>query len=837
MGATRVTGLPEPITSLIGREPELAELARLLAAPAVRLLTLVGPGGVGKTRLALRAASMAERHFDDGVCFVDLSPVNDPASIAAAVAQALDCEIDPHRPLIDSLIDEIAPQHLLLVLDNFEHLLPAAPFVSFLLVSCPTLVVLATSRERLGLYGEQLFPVEPLLLPDLTGPLTVEQIGSSPAVRLFVERARAVRPTFALSEANAGDVAAVCALLDGLPLAIELAAARSAVLSPKALRARLAAATPGTRDLLRVGGHGLPERHQTIDGTIAWSYTQLTPDEQFLLCRLSVFAGSFSLEAAEAVARPRDEVRNGSAPPFPSVLDMLTSLLDKHLIRIVSGPDDEPRFGMLETIRQFCQEQLQQHGEEAAARWAQARYVLSLVERAEPDLAAGRFSTWMPLLDAEAANIRAALIWCLEQGAIGCEMALRICKGAWNYWKASGAWVEHRDRLQRLIALGCDTNPALLAEMLLLYGHILLQGNPIEAQRHYERGLELYRLLGDRRGEARALSGLGIASSDMGAHEQALESLRAARELFESLNDSAGIALVEHYLGFVAMKQGELATAAKRIGAALSQWRALGRGDSAIFALIDLARIGRMQGHLKPAQVLLERAQEENATVGSKEVAGYIVLELGQIALLSNDRAGALSHFIEALRLLRQGGFQDYFTAAAIEGIAHVACLEGDAASAIRLIAAATAWRQSTRIVATEADQQQIQGILESAKRSVGEEAFNSHWLIGETLSLDDAIAIAFSIVVAPPAEQKAAEPTTLPEDLRRLSPREREVLCLIASGLKDREIAAELGISVRTVTTIVGHILNKLVNHGQNRAAAAAYATAHRLCPPPSLG
>jgi DNA-binding NarL/FixJ family response regulator len=292
------------------------------------------------------------------------------------------------------------------------------------------------------------------------------------------------------------------------------------------------------------------------------------------------------------------------------------------------------------------------------------------------------------------------------------------------------------------------------------------------------------------------------------------------------------MALVDHYLGFVAMKQGQWSAAAQMTSAALSRWRALGRGDSAIFALVDLARIERLQGRLKAARVLLEQAEQENIAVASKEVTGYIALELGQVALLSNDRGAALSHFIHALQRFRQCGFQDYFTAAAIEGIAHVAALAGDMVSAIRLIAAAAAWRQSTRIVATGFDQQQLDRILETARRRIGEEEYLSHWLVGETLSLDDAVAIAFSLVVTP-SETKTKEPSAFPEDLRRLSPREREVLCLIAGGLKDREIAGELGISVRTVTTIVGHILNKLITHGQNRAAAAAYATAHGFCSP----
>jgi non-specific serine/threonine protein kinase len=712
--------------------------------------------------------------------------------------------------------------------------------------------VLATSRERLGIYGEQVFPVEPLRLPDLEHSPSVEDIFSSPAVRLFVDRARAARPSFVATATNAMDIALVCLLLDGLPLAIELAAARVAVLSPRALRTRLVEAPSLAGEMLASGGHGRPERHQTVYGAIAWSYAQLTPEERALLCRLAVFAGSFSFEAAEAVAgslgasrfqllasRERfvgPEARHAEIAQSPfsasSVLDLLTSLLDKHLIRRVAGTEDEPRFTMLETIRQFGLEQLRLTGEEPAARWAHAGYVLNLVERAGPDLAAGRHVSWLPLLDAETANIRAALAWCLEQGEPGCETALRICQAAWSYWKVSGTGVEHRTWLERAVALGCDTNPALLANVLLLFGHTLLQGSPLEARRRYEQSLVLYRQLGDRRGEARALCGLGIVTSDMGAHEEALRSLQAARAIFEALNDPGGLALVEHYLGFVAMKQGDWATAARRTGDALSRWRALGRGDSAIFTLIDLARIERLQGRLKPALLLLERAREENAAVASTEVTGNIALELGQIALLGNDRAGALSHFIEALRLYRKCGFQDYFTAAAIEGIAHVACLEGDAASAIRLIAAATAWRKRTRIVATEFDQRQIDRILDAARRKEGEEAFASHWLVGETLSLDDAITIAFSIIVAPTGPRRQ-ETVSLPEDLQRLSPREREVLCLIAQGLKDREIGAELGISVRTVTTIVGHILNKLVTHGQNRAAAAAYATAHRLCPP----
>jgi predicted ATPase/DNA-binding NarL/FixJ family response regulator len=495
--------LPHPLTPLIGRHRELAELGAFLGNSEVRLLTLVGPGGVGKTRLALVAAELAARDFGDGVCFVDLTGVVDPALVPAAIAQALGVASPTDRPVEESLIEHLIAWNLLLVLDQFEHLLEGVRFVRQILAVCSEIVVLATSRERLGVYGEHVYRVDPLSLPDAARPATVSEVAGSEAVQLFVERARIAHPAFALTDANAADVAAICGRLDGLPLAIELAAARIGMLSPAALRARFDSSVQ-----LTPAGWDRPTRHQTMRDAIAWSYHQLTPSEQAGFRFLAVFAGGFTRGAAASILK--------SVLPPSVVTDVLTSLSDKGVMRRTAGLDGNPRFTMPDIVRQFGIEQLLSNGEEEAVRWAHAGYVLALAERAAADRNGMPRVDWLSKLDAEAANIQSALQWCVAQGEGGGQTALRLCKAVWPLWQAHGHNAEASLWLRRAVDGTNEANPQLLAEASLLLGHSLRRESAADAAAYYRQSLELFRRAGDARGEASAcdaLQMLGITPS------------------------------------------------------------------------------------------------------------------------------------------------------------------------------------------------------------------------------------------------------------------------------------------------------------------------------------
>ncbi len=464
------TPLPAPLTGFVGREREIEQVCALLSRAEVRLLTLTGPGGIGKTRLAIQAAARMAETSGDAPVFVALAPITDPAAVGAAIAQALGVHPDGERPLPVQLGAVLGSRRRLLLLDNLEQVLDAAPMLAEILVACPGLSLLVTSREPLHLSGEHQYSVPPLRLPNPESQSDLDALGEVETVALFVQQARAVQPDFALTAENGPAVAEICRRLDGLPLAIELAAARVKVFTPEALLARL----DRRLELLTGGPRDAPPRLRALRDTIAWSHDLLSPDEQMLFRRLAVFVGGFTLEAAAAVAG------EGEAVPSLTILDLVASLVDKSLLRLEARAGHEPRFGMLETVREFALGRLAASGEEAAVRQRHATYFMTFAERAnyvddfEPDTKRGRFDPW----ETEYPNLLAALEWFAAEGDGVTE--LRLAGALGHFWFSSGRLREGMARLEAALGRGGAAPPAIRAQALSELGYLCGEAGKVE---------------------------------------------------------------------------------------------------------------------------------------------------------------------------------------------------------------------------------------------------------------------------------------------------------------------------------------------------------------------
>jgi predicted ATPase/DNA-binding CsgD family transcriptional regulator len=862
------SNLPAPLTSLIGRDLEVSSVSALLQRPDARLVTLTGTGGIGKTRLGLAVAFKLQPTFADGVFFIPLASVIDPSMVISTIAHELGMNhgyADRRHPVAEHLHylkTSLREKHCLLLLDNFEQVVNAASAIAEVLTSCPYVKILVTSREVLHIQGEYEFPVPPLALPEATSPLPVEELVHYPAIDLFLQRALAIKPDFEVTTATMQTILAICQRLDGLPLAIELAAARIKLFSPRALLQRMS----HPLEILTGGPQNAPDRQMTLRNTIAWSYHLLNAVEQQLFRRISVFIDGCTLEAIEALYI--------SYPDRSSlVLDGVTSLIDKSLLLQI-GQGDEPRLMMLETIREYAVEMLSTSGEEQSIRLAHATYYVALAEESERELGGPRQAIWLERLEDEHDNLRAAMNWALKQDGNNAErhieLALRLGGALRRFWQmhghldegqtflaralaaTDGVEVSLRARARALIAAGtlasiqndydrtetyCRQSLALFRELGDQQGTALslyllsvvpwMKGDSIAARSMTQEALGLFREMGDKERVAWSLSTLGLLDAQEGKYDSARtlyeESLAAHREL----GDKRGIATSLLYLAqLLFVSQGDEAAVRSLLEESLSLFSDLGEKEGIANSYSLAGQLSLNRGDLAAARLQTEESILLYREMGHRKALAESLAILAQVRAAEGEQSAALSLYEESLAIARELN-HSALIASCLEGIAQVVSTQGKSWWAALLLGAAESLREAINVPIPRVEQGSYERTVAAIRSDLGEFDFTLARSNGRSMSPEQAFSNRAHEKPLPPTQTSAAAtPTrTYPAGL---TARQVQVLRLLARGMTNNEIASELGLSEKTVAHHLTHIFNK--TSSENRVAAVAFAIHHGL-------
>jgi predicted ATPase/DNA-binding SARP family transcriptional activator/DNA-binding CsgD family transcriptional regulator len=820
--------LPAPRTSFIGREREMLKVKRALAM--TRLLTLTGAGGSGKTRLALEVAGNLVGAYPDGMWLVELAGLSEGELVPQAVAGVLGVQEQRGRPLTDTLVETLRVKRILLVLDNCEHLIDAtAHLADALLSSCPHLRVLATSREALGVEGELLWRVPPLCVPEADrAPAAPKELTRYGAVRLFVERARLRSPEFELSSENAGAVAQICRTLEGIPLALELAAARVEALSVEQISQRL----KDSLKLLTGGSRTATPRHRTLRGTLNWSHELLPQDERVLFRRLSAFAGGWTLEAAETVGA-------GGGIEEEDVLELLSNLMDKSLVVTEVKAAHVVRYRMLEPVRQYARERLEESGEVEAIQRRHAEFFLVLAEEAEPAVEGAQQAAWLERLETEHDNFRAALSWSLER-VEDAELGLRVGAALGEFWYLRGYFGEGRRWLEEALARSGQASTVARANALRRDSFLaFVQGDLDRAIEASEEGLklegvELFWGAGGRTNVAAdLLNTLGMAVSARGDSERAIQLYEESLALSRKVGDERSVAINLMSLGAQVRSRGDFEKATELLEEGLVLSRELGEPAVLASFLTLLGYTFVLQGDLERATAVGEEAAAILREQKHRLVLADALSNLGWAALLRGDSERATTLHAESLEITRELS-DNLVRPETLEGLACAAVAKGEAERAVRLFGATRALNAPVSYHPTPRERAALREPYLAATRShLSEETWEAAFAEGQAMGFEEAVEYALSrgeiaAPTAPAAPEKS--PVGMPSTI--LTRREEEVAFLVAQGLTNRQIASELSISEHTVATHIAKIMKKLAL--RSRAQITAWVTEQRM---PSSG
>jgi len=725
--------LPVARTPLIGREREIEAVQQLLRDSAVRLVTLTGAGGSGKTRLGLELCHELAGIFQQRVFFVALGSINDPTAVPGAIAESVGIRETGGRPFLDLMKDylrDCEPSPVLLLLDNMEHILTASPVVVELIEASRSLKILITSQAPLRVYGEHEFPVPPLTLPDLRQTNSLPAMAENPAITLFAQRAQAVKPDFQLNAENASTIAEICSRVDGLPLAIELAAARVKMLPLNGILTRL----ESRLQLLTTGARDLPERQQTLRNTIDWSYGLLNEAEQKLLRRLSVFWGGCTLEGAEAVGNTKDDLGH-------DIFDLMSSLVDKSLIQQRQQNNDEPRFRMLGTIREYTLERLQQSGEEAATKRAHAAYCLVLAEEGNPELSEPERSAWLTRCDIEHDDFRAALDFLVQTRDL--DWGFRFSTAMFRFWDMREHSTEGRIRLEQIIHLaGTEYTRERARTCLFLAAFTTTQGDFLAAAHFTELGRTLFEELNDPWGIALSWNAAAIGARDRGDYVSAQSNFEKSLSFWRATGDRTAVARCLHNLGNILKSRADHARAREAMSEAMQIFEEIGDHSGAAWALNQQGDVAKGQGDLPGARTLYERALGAFRRAGDRWGEGRSLTDLGTIACELGEHSVAFENFRESLDIFaglkhRRG------IARVLEGLACFAMSKGEARRALSVAAAASHLRRVVSYPLTPVEQSKLDEKLRGAWQQLGETEGKQAWAEGYGMTMENAVRCA----------------------------------------------------------------------------------------------